>query len=71
MLLDTHIYIFAMESFVPIHKPWVYRMYVNINRRTIRRVSKYVPVVVGEWCISQKYAVGCKEDLKEQQRRFR
>ena len=71
VLLDTHIYIFAMEGFVPIHKPWVYRMYVNSNRRTIRKVSQYVPVVVGEWCISQKYAVGCKEDKKEQQRRFR
>lgn len=56
VMLDTHIYIFAMENFVPIAKPWVYQLYVNINRRQIRRVQKNIPVIVGEWCISNKYA---------------
>ena len=56
VMLDTHIYIFAMENFVPIAKPWVYQLYVNINRRQIRRVQKDIPVLVGEWCISNKYA---------------
>ena len=54
--LDTHIYIFAMENFVPIAKPWVYKRYIDINRRLIRNVQRAVPVIVGEWCISNKYA---------------
>ena len=54
--LDTHIYIFAMEMFVPIAKPWVYQAYININRRQIRKVAKDIPVIVGEWCLSNKYS---------------
>ena len=56
VMLDTHIYIFAMESFLPLHFPWVYQRYVNINRRMIAKVEKHIPVIVGEWCISNKYA---------------
>lgn len=56
VMLDTHIYIFAMESFLPLHSPWVYQRYVNINRRMIQKVEKHIPVIVGEWCISNKYA---------------
>ena len=56
VVLDTHIYIFAMESFVPIHKPWVYQIYIKSQQRLIRRIQKDVPVVVGEWCICNKYA---------------
>ncbi len=56
--LDTHIYIFAMENFVPVAKPWVYRIFVEFNRRLIRRVQKDVPVIVGEWCICNRYADG-------------
>ena len=54
--LDTHIYIFAMENFVPVAKPWVYRLYINACRRQIRSVQKAVPVIVGEWCLCNKYA---------------
>lgn len=56
VLLDTHIYIFAMESFVPIHRPWVYRLYVTSQMRLIERISRDIPVVVGEWCICNRYA---------------
>ena len=54
--LDTHIYIFAMESFVPFAKPWVYQIYIGICKRQIRSVQKAVPVIVGEWCLCNKYA---------------
>ena len=54
--LDTHIYIFAMENFVPLAKPWVYKLYVDINAHIIKRVRKTVPVIIGEWCICNKYA---------------
>ncbi len=56
VILDTHIYVFAMENFVPVAKPWVYKLYVNFQRRLIAKAQKYTPVVVGEWCISNKYA---------------
>ena len=64
--LDTHIYIFAMESFVPIAKPWVYRAYISINRRQIRRVQKVIPVIVGEWCICNKYANRMPKNVMDQ-----
>ena len=56
VILDTHIYVFAMENFVPIAKPWVYKAYVKFQRGLISKAQKYTPVVVGEWCISNKYA---------------
>ncbi len=71
ILLDTHIYIFALEIYVPIHQRWIYRLFVKWNERCIRRVSKYVPVVVGEWSNANHYAVKSANDPQEQQRRFR
>lgn len=54
--LDTHIYVFAMENFVPIHKPWVYQIYINSQKRLIEKAQRYTPVIVGEWCICNRYA---------------
>ena len=68
--LDTHIYVFAMENFVPIHKPWVYQLYIDSQRRLVEKAAKYTPVIVGEWCISNKYALAAKTD-QEKSRRFR
>ncbi|HIT90363.1 MAG TPA: cellulase family glycosylhydrolase [Candidatus Merdenecus merdavium] len=67
ILLDTHIYIFAMENFVPIAKPWVYKMFININAYKIKRVNKNIPVVVGEWCICNKYADKIDKNVMEQE----
>ena len=41
---------------MPVHKPWVYKAYIAINKRQIRRVNRHVPVIVGEWCICNRYA---------------
>ena len=54
--VDTHIYIFAMEGFLPIHKPWLYSMYIRNQQRLIRKIQRDVPVIVGEWCICNRYA---------------
>lgn len=54
--VDTHIYIFTMEGFLPIHKPWLYRIYIKSQQWLIRKIQKDVPVIVGEWCICNKYA---------------
>ena len=56
MVLDTHIYIFAMESFVPIAKPWVYQIYLNACMAQVRKAQREIPVIVGEWCVCNKYA---------------
>ncbi len=69
VVLDTHIYIFAMEKFVPIHKPWVYGIYLAIDGHRIKSVSRYVPVVVGEWCICNQYA-NKATDAEEQKKRY-
>ncbi len=73
--LDTHIYIFAMESFVPLARPWVYRIYIGACKRQIRSVQQAVPVIVGEWCLCNKYASsaagdGSEEKKQEQRNRF-
>lgn len=64
VILDTHIYITAMETFVPIHAMWLYRAYVGWNKRLIRRAARHVPVVVGEWCIVNRMAQDAGRDAK-------
>ena len=54
--LDTHIYIFAMENVVHFGKPWLYRLYIAACRRQLRKAQLAVPVIVGEWCVSNRYA---------------
>lgn len=77
--LDAHIYVFAMEKFVPIRKPFVYKIYLGIDKLRIRRAQKSIPVIIGEWCISTAYANDTEKCTKlsgkalkeEQKRRFR
>ena len=78
VVLDTHIYIFAMENFVPVAKPWVYKAYIDICLRQIRSVQKDIPVIVGEWCICNKYAdrmkgsvMGSEEYERQQREKYR
>lgn len=54
VMLDTHIYIFAMENFVPFHAEWVYRLYMAANRWMLKRAGRHTPVLVGEWCIANR-----------------
>jgi glucan 1,3-beta-glucosidase len=66
--LDTHIYIFAMENFMPVAKPWAYQIYIDICRRQVLSAQKDVPVIVGEWCICNKYAdAGKKPSMSEEE----
>lgn len=73
--LDTHIYISAMESFIPCAGPWIYRLYIAWNQWQIRRMQDVVPVIVGEWCICNRYAdrdvVGLGDAERERTRRER
>ena len=67
--LDTHIYIFAMENFVPIAKPWVYRIYLNACMSQVRKAQKDIPVIVGEWCVCNKYANKMEQSVMSQTQR--
>lgn len=67
VMLDTHIYIFAMENFVPFHASWVYRTYLAFNEWVLRRASRYTPVVVGEWCIANRKAQQLATDPTKEQ----
>lgn len=69
VVLDTHIYIFSMEFFVPFPWPWVYKLYVNSQKRAIEKAARHVPVIVGEWCISCNYGSKAPDELRQQ--RFR
>ncbi|MBR1843015.1 MAG: cellulase family glycosylhydrolase [Oscillospiraceae bacterium] len=68
--LDTHPYIFAMENFVPFAKPWAYKIYLAGVMSQIRRAQRDIPVIVGEWCICNKYANNVQSDKEECRRRY-
>lgn len=68
VVIDTHIYISAMESFFPLHIYPVYKMYVWYNKRIIKKTARYTPVVVGEWNIVNKRALIRAEKEKEPKR---
>lgn len=57
VILDTHIYIYAMETFVPIHAMWLYKLFIKYNEWIIRRAAKYTPMVVGEWNVVNMLAL--------------
>ena len=72
--LDTHIYVYAMEYFIPIHRPWVYKTYIFFEKKKIERARKYTPVIVGEWCACNRYAEntkGCENPAAERRNRYR
>lgn len=66
VVLDTHIYVFAMEMFVPIHRPWVYKLYIASQKRLVEKAAKYTPVVVGEWCIANRFADAKDQGMSEE-----
>lgn len=51
VMLDTHIYLYAMENFLPIPSMAVYRAFIHFQRREICRAARFTPVIVGEWCL--------------------
>lgn len=56
VMLDTHIYIFAMEGFLPVPAYWIYMLYVKYNCHVLKKAASYTPVVVGEWNIENHRA---------------
>ena len=67
VMLDTHQYLIAMEE--PLfagpasrlylqsrHLPWLYRMLVGARGIAIRSAARHIPVLVGEWCVENRWA---------------
>ena len=49
--IDTHIYLFAMEKFIPLHRPFIYNLYMRFNHWLINRAQKYTPVIISYLCV--------------------
>ena len=56
VMLDTHVYLYAMELFMPISHPLIHRIYIKNESGKIAKASQYTPVIVGEWCICNRYS---------------
>ena len=68
--LDTHIYIQAMEMYVPLHNMTCYKLYMEFEKTRMRMAKKGVRVIVGEWCINNRYAVEFKKEKGMSDRQF-
>ena len=60
--LDTHPYLWAMELFIPFHKPWMHDLYLRLFRLRIRSLQKEIPVLVGEWTICTHWCTELPEN---------
>jgi hypothetical protein len=59
IMLDTHQYLMVAEALGCEQTPEGYLAYIKENfEKPIEEVQKYVPVVCGEWCLFNSYAVG-------------
>jgi hypothetical protein len=59
IMLDTHQYLMVAEALGCEQTPEGYVAYIKENfEKPIEEVEQYVPVVCGEWCLFNSYAVG-------------
>ena len=56
VMIDTHIYIQAMEDVTHIHSFWAYRAFIAYQQHLLKKAQKYTPVFVGEWCVCNELA---------------
>ena len=56
VMIDTHIYIQAMEDVTHIHSCWAYRAFIAYQQHLLKKAQKYTPVFVGEWCVCNELA---------------
>ena len=68
--LDTHIYIQAMEMYVPLHNMACYKMYMEFEKTRMRMAKKGIRVIVGEWCINNRYAVHFEKEKGMSERQY-
>ncbi len=59
VVLDTHQYLMAAEMMGCEQTPEGYLKYIEENfAKDIAEIQEYVPVICGEWCLFNSYAVG-------------
>jgi glucan 1,3-beta-glucosidase len=63
VVLDTHIYLIAMDNLIKFSSMKTYRLYLWWCRRQINKASRYTPVIIGEWCVANN--LGIKQQNKE------
>lgn len=63
VMLDTHVYILAMEKLIPVHKTWAYRLFLGRQKRLIDRAQKDTPVIVGEWSLCNLWSETLSEKI--------
>lgn len=68
--LDVHPYIWAMEMFVPIHRPLSYRIYLKVLKMRLKHAGRNIPILIGEWCICNHYAVNGPKDPEKKKKRY-
>ena len=56
VMIDTHIYIQAMEDVTHIHSFWAYRAFIAYQQHLLKKAQKYTPVFVGEGCVCNELA---------------
>lgn len=67
--LDTHIYLASADDYLPAKNLIAYRLYMWTIKRKLSRMQHIVPVIVGEWCMSNAYANDYEGDRQERYRR--
>lgn len=68
VVLDTHIYLMSLERNGCEKNPEAYKeKFRGEIREKIEEMSKYFPVVCGEWCLSNAYVetLSCKEEKED------
>lgn len=56
VMLDVHVYLWVMDSFLHLHNLLPYQLLLRFYERQIRRAGRYTPVLVGEWCLCNRVA---------------
>lgn len=56
VMLDVHVYLWVLDSFLHLHNLLPYHLLLRFYERQIQRAGRYTPVLVGEWCLCNRVA---------------
>lgn len=63
--MDTHVYLAGADDFLPVKNLTTYKIHMWFVKRKLARMQKNVPLIVGEWCMSNAYSNDYEGDRKE------
>lgn len=67
--LDTHVYLAGADDYLPAKNLLTYRVYMWTVRRKLAKMQRIVPVIVGEWCMSNAFSNDYKGDRRPRYQR--